>query len=981
MQIRQDIADHTKSNREAFILYHKNLFLPLLPNTNYVSNLANARAQSGADVSITTKSPLTAQPVGVTGTMKPYQLEGLDFLVYMYHNGMSAILGDEMGLGKTLQMLSLFQYLKVSEPVSSEEARPFLVVCPLSVLDSWIKEAAKWTPDLKVIRYHGPKSERNRLKQEVLGLIDRFGSRTGKRGNTNQYLPNVIDLTEEKQPVDLVVTTYEAFVVEQAWFKRAFVWRYAVLDEGHRIKSENTQVAKALQSLSAEYRLLLTGTALQNNLTELWALFHWLLPEVFTADTALDFNQAFDLSRGKASTSFMDHSRRLLELIMLRRMKASPGVDLGIPPKEEVLMFIPLTPVQKWWYTWLLTNVDNILLEDLFRGGKSKIKQDMEHERAEDNKLSLLQQAETSLGSDVWAESKEILTSTMETKDTYEKLKNLVIELRKACTHPYLLLGARPEPYLIGPHVRVASGKFIVLEKLVQELVIKQHKKIIIFSGWIETLNMVADLLVLIGISMDFEPLKFQRLDGSTSRSRRNLAIRLFNDLRSDSRIMLVSTRAGGLGINLTSATEAVFMDEDWNPQVTLQAEARCHRIGQTKKVTVYKLCTQGTVEEQMMGRIRKKLYLSAKITESMRNIHAPNTRKTKRKIDDLDSVESDDRPPLDASGLKNLLRRGAQALSAPGIDVDEMLTWDWQTTVEKCKDRPQNPHVADLGDSMANEVDEEAWLHNVEKVETAVFEGKRHQRQREKATDEVIDLDRAARRVNKNTTVMVGGFAISKESMGCADWEAVPTLAGKNPSLAEPEKTKRSQVNHHQYHCQACRDGGDLVCCTGCPRSYHIDCLDGDMKGRASTRFGFYCPQHQCTSCKKNTNDAGGLIYRCRWCEKGFCEDCLEWDTAHLIDETLPELEMLGYRASNGFYIDCHACVEGWKTDMKRFQRMQTEKACFEMKDLEHKAKEQGAIQGTGLDANTPNTVSEVATPMDVGLSTSQRQNTGLNV
>ena len=219
--------------------------------------------------------------------MKPYQLGGLSFLLYLQRNGLSGILGDEMGLGKTLQTLSLIQYLKENRDMSkeAEEKRPCLVVCPMSVLSSWISEARRWTPGLKVLRFHGPVHERNRLKRVATGEEDMYGNDTQQaKVKKNKRLAakgkEVINLDMESDPeqaagFDLVVTTYETFTAEQSWFKRAFVWRYCILDEGHKIKNDLSQISTALQGLGAEYRVILTGTPLQNNMLELWALLHW----------------------------------------------------------------------------------------------------------------------------------------------------------------------------------------------------------------------------------------------------------------------------------------------------------------------------------------------------------------------------------------------------------------------------------------------------------------------------------------------------------------------------------------------------------------------------------------------------------------------------------------------------------------------------------------------------------------------------------
>ena len=392
---------------------------------------------------------LRSQPDGIKAAMKPYQLEGLSFLVYMNRNGMSAILGDEMGLGKTLQTLSLFKYLKDNKPTKGEN-RPFLVVCPLSVLSSWISETRKWTPDLNVVRFQGPKAERERIKQDCHSA-------------------------SQASKIDIVVTTYETFVSEQGWFKRAFVWRYCVLDEGHKIKNSKADVSRALQGLTAEYRLLLTGTPLQNDLLEMWSLLHWLYPEVFTLDTSDNFKRAFNLSQGKVSTTFMDDARRLLEIIMLRRMKNTPGVNLGLPPKEEILLYVPLTPMQRFWYTRFLTKADKLMLDELFKGAKEKEVKALQLESEEDQeKSSLLAKAEQELNNanghaeDVWAESKEIMEKAMEQEETntqnhteWRKLMNLVIQLRKVCSHPYVYQRAKCS--LVSETVTRVSDAMLVL--------------------------------------------------------------------------------------------------------------------------------------------------------------------------------------------------------------------------------------------------------------------------------------------------------------------------------------------------------------------------------------------------------------------------------------------------------------------------------------------------------------------------------------
>lgn len=203
---------------------------------------------------------------------------------------------------------------------------------------------------------------------------------------------------------------------------------------------DKCDISSALQSIAAEYRLLLTGTPLQNNLREMWALLHWLYPDVFTLDTADRFANAFDLTRGKASTTFMDEARRLLELVMLRRMKNSPGVDLGLPPKTEVMLYVPLTPMQRFWYTRLLTKADTATLTDLFQDAKTKEIEAQGLESANDMELAKLEHAAAAADildagvGDVWAESKEIMEQALKSEENPAEKQTSDYRVRHANT-------------------------------------------------------------------------------------------------------------------------------------------------------------------------------------------------------------------------------------------------------------------------------------------------------------------------------------------------------------------------------------------------------------------------------------------------------------------------------------------------------------------------------------------------------------------
>lgn len=268
---------------------------------------------------------------------------------------------------------------------------------------------------------------------------------------------------------------------------------------------------------------------------------------------------------------------------------------------------------------------------------------------------------------------------------------------------------------------------------------------------------------------------------------------------------------------------------------------------------------------------------------------------------------------------LKSLVCRGAQTLLHPEIDTSEMIAWDIDTMIPKCHSRTVD--IAEGKDGYTN-MDEETWLSSMERMEYAIFDGKRYQRQLDKdakATSSCRnilseDVSRADRRRGKYITTMVDGYAVDKISMNCSEWEAVPTLAGKDTRLAGPIRAKRRELRHEQ-HCLTCFEGQDvsrMINCRSCPRAYHFNCLESPYRAKAKRFGGFVCPQHYCSDCGKTTTDTGGLIFRCKRCPLGSCEDCLDWDHTDLIGANLPEFELVGEAsASNGYHIRCDACRE----------------------------------------------------------------------
>ncbi|KAG5335282.1 hypothetical protein C0989_001502 [Termitomyces sp. Mn162] len=314
---------------------------------------------------------------------------------------------------------------------------PHLVICLLLILSSWEPEAARWISSMRVIRFHGPINERERLKYTM-------------RSDCN---------------FDIMLTTYEPYVAEDQWFKSNH-WTYCVLDEGHKIKNSDAFLSQKVHGLGSLCRLLLTGTPVQNNLRELWALLHWLLPTVFTQVTRSRFNDSFDMQRGSYAIPFLNAAKKLISTIMLSRTKAIVTGD-DVPPREELTVFIPLTETQQWWTYKLLTRLPATDIRKIFAERGETIK--LEHEMAKQGPEEVLGQVEN-----------KIETEKIEGVK-YKQMMNFLIQLHQVCDHPYLLRDAEPAPYGIAEHIVSTSSKLLAIDKLLAEL-LPTGERVLIFS-------------------------------------------------------------------------------------------------------------------------------------------------------------------------------------------------------------------------------------------------------------------------------------------------------------------------------------------------------------------------------------------------------------------------------------------------------------------------------------------------------------------
>ncbi|KAL1310528.1 hypothetical protein AAFC00_000812 [Neodothiora populina] len=497
--------------------------------------LKTGKAETNEQVTIFRESPSYIQ-----GEMRDYQVAGLNWLVSLHENGISGILADEMGLGKTLQTISFVGYLRFVCGING----PHLVAVPKSTLDNWKREFARWIPEIDVLVLQGTKEERQKIINERL--------------------------TEEK--FDVLITSYEMILREKSSLKK-FAWEYIIIDEAHRIKNEESSLAQIIRMFNSRNRLLITGTPLQNNLHELWALLNFLLPDVFGDSEA--FDQWFNNQESDQET-VVQQLHKVLRPFLLRRVKSD--VEKSLLPKKELNLYIGMSEMQVNWYKKILEkDIDAV------NGAAGK-------------------------------------------KESKTRLLNIVMQLRKCCNHPYLFDGAEPgPPYTTDEHLVYNSAKMVMLDKLLSRMK-AQGSRVLIFSQMSRVLDILEDYSV-------FRGYQYCRIDGSTAHEDRIAAIDDYNAENSEKFLFLLTTRAGGLGINLTSADIVVLFDSDWNPQADLQAMDRAHRIGQKKQVVVFRFITENAIEEKVLERAAQKLRLDQLVIQQGR---AQQQAKTAASKDEL---------------------------------------------------------------------------------------------------------------------------------------------------------------------------------------------------------------------------------------------------------------------------------------------------------------------------------------------------------
>ena len=525
------------------------------------------------------------------GKLKSYQVLGLQWLVSLYVNSLNGILADEMGLGKTIQTIALLCYIIETK----HNEGPFLIIAPLATISNWVIEFNRWAPEIKIVVYKGPPAYRRQLSSQI---------------------------KQQKHLFNVVLTTYE-YIMKDKYSLNKITWQYIIVDEGHRMKNYKSKFTQTLGTqFNSVYRLLLTGTPLQNNLSELWALLNFLLPKIFNSceDFEKWFNQPFSNKLPGEKNAELTEEQQLLIInrlhtvlrpFLLRREKKD--VEKELPSKTEYVIKLDLSAWQKIVYTQI--KEQGLLAQDPSTGKMGK-----------------------------------------------KALMNTMMQLRKICNHPYLFIDFNNSLLEnINEWIFMASGKFEFLDRIIPKLLCFGHK-ILIFSQ-------MTHLMDILEYYFRYKGIPCLRLDGNTKADDRGNQIQLFSDEKSEFKVFILSTRAGGLGLNLQAADTVIIFDSDWNPQMDIQAQDRAHRIGQKHKVKVFRLISKKTIEEGILEKAAFKKNMDEKVIRAgLYNVKYSEQERRKKLLDILknekEEEEEEDEVPDDAQ-INEYIARSSEELKA----------------------------------------------------------------------------------------------------------------------------------------------------------------------------------------------------------------------------------------------------------------------------------------------------------------------------
>ncbi|KAF8530036.1 SNF2 family DNA-dependent ATPase [Hysterangium stoloniferum] len=543
----------------------------------------------------------------------------------------------------------------------------------------------------------------------------------------------ITDVTEEEPANELpnnlvVITTYEMIIKDRQHLAK-YQWNFIVVDEGHRLKNMDCKLVQEIKKYDSANRLILTGTPLHNNLAELWSLLNFILPDIFTDLNS--FQEWFNLPMMQ-NTLPTEHSSRvisklhdILKPFLLRRLKAD--VEHSLPPKKEYVLYAPLSERQRAVYDAVLTGVlrsylingkrDSVVVADVTRGRGMRKRRKVSYKVDSDDEawFENLESDESQMAQEDELDAAQQFNLKNSVKQVNSmKLQNTVMQLRKVCSHPFLFdWPSDPvtrEP-VVNDELVKASGKMMILDRLLEELFTRGHK-VLLFSQFTTMLDIIEEW------ADTFKSWPLCRIDGSTGPSERRAEMNRFQqggDSPDAPKLFLLSTRAGGLGITLTAADTVIFYDQDWNPQMDIQAQDRAHRIGQTKPVLIFRLVSAHTVETKIMQRANEKRQLEALViakgkfrmpgskartkNESMAEMAASLLKLEGEKIEVVPDSEAGKAKIISDADLEQLLDRSPEVFAGRGkgwnsgakggdqAKPDDVAFEVFQAPVDQCND------------------------------------------------------------------------------------------------------------------------------------------------------------------------------------------------------------------------------------------------------------------------------------------------------
>ncbi|XP_009633071.2 SWI/SNF-related matrix-associated actin-dependent regulator of chromatin subfamily A containing DEAD/H box 1 [Egretta garzetta] len=506
--------------------------------------------------------------------LKPYQKIGLNWLALLHKHGLNGILADEMGLGKTIQAIAFLAYL-----YQEGNMGPHLIVVPASTLDNWIREVHLWCPELNVLFYYGSQEDRKHLR---------------------------VDINNKVVDFNVIVTTYNCAISssdDRGLFRRLKL-NYAIFDEGHMLKNMSSVRYQHLMTINAKNRLLLTGTPVQNNLLELMSLLNFVMPHMFSSSTSEIRRMFSSKTKSAEEQSIYEkeriaHAKQIIKPFILRRVKDE--VLKQLPPKKDLIELCAMSEKQEQLYCDLLNKFKKTINSNEKNSDMGNVMMQL---RKMANHPLLHRQYYTT-------DKLRTMSMLMLKEPTHcDANPDLIFEDMTVMTDFELHLLCKQYSHVsdfkLDMDQILDSGKFRALERILSDLK-EKGDRVVLFSQF----TMMLDILE---VFLKHWQHRYIRLDGKTQISDR---IHLIDQFNTDMGIFvfLLSTKAGGLGINLTSANVVILHDIDCNPYNDKQAEDRCHRVGQTREVKVIKLISKGTIEESMLKISQQKLKLEQDMT------------------------------------------------------------------------------------------------------------------------------------------------------------------------------------------------------------------------------------------------------------------------------------------------------------------------------------------------------------------------------